>query len=130
MDIRAQAVRSFRLRAHHLDKMLPSGQIETAAGACGVQNSPPGAWETALFNRVEGCTLPELHDALYAAVEAKDHPAATIFAGGQKYNVKNNAKVTADKAEVDFGVKVYSNGKDGNAKGHFAIVTVKLVAVA
>ncbi len=65
MDIRAQAVRSFRLRAHHLDKMLPSGQIETAAGACGVQNSPPGAWETALFNRVEGCTLPELHDALY-----------------------------------------------------------------
>lgn len=72
----------------------------------------------------------ELHDALYAAVEAKDHPAATIFADGQKYSVKNNAKVTADKAEVDFGVKVYSNGKDGNAKGYFAIVTVKLVAVA
>lgn len=71
----------------------------------------------------------ELHDALYASVVAKDHPAATIFAGGQKYNVKNNAKVTADKAEVDFGVKVYSNGKDGNAKGYFAIVTVKLVAV-
>ena len=63
----------------------------------------------------------ELHDALYAA---------TIFADGQKYNVKNNAKVTADKAEVDFGVKIYSNGKDGNAKGYFAIVTVKLVAVA
>lgn len=72
----------------------------------------------------------ELHNALYAAVEAKDHPADTIFADGQKYNVKNNAKVTADKAEVDFGVKVYSNGKDGNAKGYFAIVTVKLVAVA
>lgn len=72
----------------------------------------------------------ELHDALYAAVEAKDHPAAAIFADGQKYNVKNNAKVTADKAEVDFGVKIYSNGKDGNAKGYFAIVTVKLVAVA
>ena len=72
----------------------------------------------------------ELHDALYASVVAKDHPAATIFAGGQKYNVKNNAKVTADKAEVDFGVKVYSNGKDGSAKGYFAIVTVKLVAVA
>ena len=71
----------------------------------------------------------ELHDALYASVVAKDHPAATIFAGSQKYNVKNNAKVTADKAEVDFGVKVYSNGKDGNAKGYFAIVTVKLVAV-
>lgn len=75
-------------------------------------------------------TADKLHEALYAAVEAKEHPAATILADGQKYNVKNNAKVTADKAEVDFGVKVYSNGKDGNAKGYFAIVTVKLVAVA
>ena len=67
--------------------MLPSGQIETAAGACGVQNSPPGAWETALFNRVEGCTLPELHDALvtvrrseaerYAEVPAEELVAMT-----------------------------------------------------
>ena len=72
----------------------------------------------------------DLHDKLFAAVVAKDHAGATIAAGGKNYNVKNNAKVTADKAEVDFGVKVYSNGKDGNAKGYFAIVTVKLVAVA
>ena len=69
----------------------------------------------------------DLHDKLFAAVVAKDHAGATIAAGGKNYNVKNNAKVTADKAEVDFGVKVYSNGKDGNAKGYFAIVTVKLV---
>lgn len=73
----------------------------------------------------------ELHDALYKAVEAKDHAATSIVAkDGKSYNVKNNAKVDADKAEVDFGVKVYSNGKDGSAKGYFAIVTVKLVAVA
>ncbi len=73
----------------------------------------------------------ELHKALYAAVVAKDHTGTPIVAkDGKSYNVKNNAKVTADKAEVDFGVKVYSNGKDGNAKGYFAIVTVKLVAVA
>lgn len=72
----------------------------------------------------------ELHDALYAAVVAKNHAGATIAVGGKNYNVKNNAKVTADKAEVDFGVKVYSNGKDGNAKGYFAIVTVKLVEAA
>lgn len=72
----------------------------------------------------------DLHDKLFAAVVAKDHAGTTIAVGGKNYNVKNNAKVTADKAEVDFGVKVYSNGKDGNAKGYFAIVTVKLVAVA
>lgn len=72
----------------------------------------------------------DLHDKLFAAVVAKDHAGATIAVGGKYYNVKNNAKVTADKAEVDFGVKVYSNGKDGNAKGYFAIVTVKLVEAA
>lgn len=72
----------------------------------------------------------DLHDKLFAAVVAKDHAGATIAVGGKNYNVKNNAKVTADKAEVDFGVKVYSNGKDGNAKGYFAIVTVKLVEAA
>lgn len=73
----------------------------------------------------------DLHEALYKAVEAKGHAATSIVAKDSKsYNVKNNAKVDADKAEVDFGVKVYSNGKDGSAKGYFAIVTVKLVAVA
>ena len=72
----------------------------------------------------------DLHDKLFAAVVAKNHAGATIAVGGKNYNVKNNAKVTADKAEVDFGVKVYSNGKDGNAKGYFAIVVVKLVEVA
>lgn len=73
----------------------------------------------------------ELHEALYAAVVAKGHTGTPIVAkDGKSYNVKNNAKVDANKAEVDFGVKVYSNGQDGNAKGYFAIVTVKLVAAA
>ena len=39
--------------------------LKAAAGACGVQNSPPGAWESAMFNRLEGCTLRALNDALY-----------------------------------------------------------------
>lgn len=58
-------IRQFRLRAHHLDRRLPAGGLLDAAGACGLQNSPPGAWETALFQRLEGCTLPRLRDALY-----------------------------------------------------------------
>ena len=75
-------------------------------------------------------TADKLHEALYAAVVAKGHTGTPIVAkDGKSYNVKNNAKVDANKAEVDFGVKVYSNGQDGNAKGYFAIVTVKLVAV-
>ncbi len=65
MELTPQAVRSFRLRAHHLDTPLPGTALCEAAGACGVQNSPPGAWETALFQRAAGCTLDGLHRALY-----------------------------------------------------------------
>ena len=45
---------SFRLAAHHLDERLSSGELLTAAGACGVQNSPPGSALTALHARVNG----------------------------------------------------------------------------
>lgn len=65
MNLSNEAIRSFRLRAHHLDRKLPAGSLLQAAGACGVQNSPPGAWETSLFLRVAGCTLESLRDALY-----------------------------------------------------------------
>ena len=58
-------IRAFRLAGHHLDRRLPAGGLEEAAGACGVQNSPPGAWESALFLRVEGCTRDGLENALY-----------------------------------------------------------------
>lgn len=64
MNLQAEAILDHRLRAHHLDRRLPLACLEQAAGACGVQNSPPGAWETALFNRVEGCTLEALQEAL------------------------------------------------------------------
>ena len=65
MEIRAEQIRNYRLRAHHLDRKLPADGLLEAAGACGLQNSPPGAWETAAFQRLEGCTLGLLQDALY-----------------------------------------------------------------
>ena len=65
MNIKPEQIRAHRLHAHHLDKKLPLTALETVAGACGLQNSPPGAWETALFNRIENCTLQDLHKALY-----------------------------------------------------------------
>ena len=58
-------VLAHRLHAHHLDAPLPAGGLLRAAAACGLQNSPPGAWETAAFLRVEGACLPDLHRALY-----------------------------------------------------------------
>ena len=65
MTVTLEQVRAFRLRRHHLDCPLPPKRLTEAAGACGVQNSPPGAWETALWNRVEGVTPSQLEDALY-----------------------------------------------------------------
>ena len=65
MTVTGEQARALRLRRHHLDRLLPSGALVEAAAVCGVQNSPPGAWETALRNRVEGVTLPQLEQALY-----------------------------------------------------------------
>lgn len=65
MNVTAARVRGYRLRAHHLDGRLPPDKAAEAAGACGLQNTPPGAWETALFHRLEGCTLQGLEEALY-----------------------------------------------------------------
>ena len=60
-----EQIRAYRLRAHHLDQKLPPDALEKAAGACGLQNSPPGAWETAAYNRLTDCTLRGLQNALY-----------------------------------------------------------------
>lgn len=65
MNIELEQIRAYRLRIHHLDKKLPADGILEAAGVCGLQNSPPGAWETALYNRLEGGSLSMLRRALY-----------------------------------------------------------------
>lgn len=54
-----------RMSAHHLDAPLPAAGLLDVAGACGLQNSPPGAWETAAFQRVEELSITALHEALY-----------------------------------------------------------------
>ncbi len=79
MKIETENIRSYRLKAHHLEKKLPLSGLADAAGACGVQNSPPGAWETAMFNRLEGCSLPILHDALYEKKILLRHGVSAVF---------------------------------------------------
>ena len=63
--VTAQMARSHRLRAHHLAAPLPPGAYCEAAAACGLQNSPPGAFETALFARVQGASPAGIRRALY-----------------------------------------------------------------
>lgn len=65
MDIALEQIRCYRLHVHHLDQAQPAGRLLEAAGVCGLQNSPPGAWETALFFRLNDCSLSALRSALY-----------------------------------------------------------------
>lgn len=64
-EVSVEQIRNFRLQSHHLDAVYPESRIMEAVGACGMQNTPPGAWETALYNRVPGCSLEDMKDLLY-----------------------------------------------------------------
>lgn len=64
IHVSPEQVRRYRLGAHHLDRPYPADQLLPVAGVCGLQNSPPGAWETALFARLQNGTRPLLHRAL------------------------------------------------------------------
>lgn len=52
IELTMEQIRYFRLHAHHLDRFYEPADLISVTGACGLQNTPPGAWETALFNRI------------------------------------------------------------------------------
>lgn len=55
---------AFRLAAHHLTDRLDDQFLPTAAGACGIQDSPPGSALLALHARVRNLTQDRLHRAV------------------------------------------------------------------
>ncbi|MDO4275464.1 MAG: winged helix DNA-binding domain-containing protein [Eubacteriales bacterium] len=65
VDLSVEQIRNFRLYSHHLDKEYQKSDVVSLVGACGMQNSPPGAWETALYNRIPQCGLSEMEDMLH-----------------------------------------------------------------
>jgi hypothetical protein len=54
----------FRLHAHHLDQRLTRARLLDAAGACGVQDSPPGSALLALHARVRDITADRVDHSL------------------------------------------------------------------
>ena len=82
LSLSGDQIRSHRIRAHHLDARRGRDFLLEAAGACGLQNSPPGAWETALFNRIDGFSLDALRNELY---EEKTLVQAWSFRGALWY---------------------------------------------
>lgn len=63
-ELTAEQVRHFRLHQHHLDTWYPKDDLMEVAGACGFQNSPPGAWELALHDRMSEYSQEELRNIL------------------------------------------------------------------
>jgi len=63
--IKNDQIISHRLKAHHLNVLAAKGDLLAVAGNCGLQNTPLGTWETALFNRIENISLEELYAELY-----------------------------------------------------------------
>lgn len=86
---------AFRLDGHNLARRLPSGSLLRAAGACGIQNTPPGSAALSLHARVEGLT-PEGIDS---ALEADKSLMQTFSLRGATY-----AFPTADAAVFTRGV--------------------------
>lgn len=64
VPITAGQVRQYRLAVHHLDRAYSPDELLAAAGVCGVQNTPPGAWETAMHARMPGIPQQALRRAL------------------------------------------------------------------
>lgn len=58
-EVTREQIRQFRIHSHHLDRWYGIEEAASAAGACGFQNSPPGAWETSLCNRISDVTHKE-----------------------------------------------------------------------
>jgi hypothetical protein len=55
---------AFRLRAHHLAERVAEDRLLAAAGACGVQDSPPGSALLALNARVRNLTQEQVAEAV------------------------------------------------------------------
>jgi hypothetical protein len=62
--ISREQIRQYRLHTHHLDAWYQRTDIKEIAGACGFQNSPPGAWESALHNRILDFNLNDMRRML------------------------------------------------------------------
>lgn len=60
--ITREEVRSHLYHAQHL--VTPADSLRAAAGVCGFQNSPPGTWLCAAFNRLPSCSVQQLQQEL------------------------------------------------------------------
>lgn len=64
MDMTDEQVRNYRVQAHHLDQRVPADRLVAVVGVVGMQNTPPGAWEQAVFNRATAVTSVDVQAVL------------------------------------------------------------------
>lgn len=64
MEVSRDQILRFRLSSHHLDRWYAAGDLVELAGVAGFQNTPPGTWETALWNRTRDLSRDGMRDLL------------------------------------------------------------------
>jgi hypothetical protein len=64
MVIDLEQALAFRLESQYLARRLPHGSLFEAAGACGIQNTPPGSAELALHARVSNLIPDDIERAV------------------------------------------------------------------
>lgn len=87
--IERKNVVAFRLASHHLDVRLRKQDLLTAAGRCGIQNTPPGSALLAFHARVEGVSA----DVVAGAVEDRSMLLTWSLRGAPYYVPTAEAEV-------------------------------------
>ena len=105
--VSADQIIAFRFHRHHLDQKLPlSRRLE--AVSCGILNSPPGSWETAMFNRTEDITLQQCRKDLE---EKKDVLQAWSLRGVPTIYPRADSDVFLGGLQAEPGeVEIYAQG--------------------
>ena len=104
--ITREEVRSHLFQAHHL--VTPADSLPEAAGVCGFQNSPPGTWLCAAFNRLRSCSAWQLQQELD---EGRGIMQAWSLRGAPWIFPLHDAAVYLDALCVEEGESwIYTNG--------------------
>lgn len=101
-------VLAFRLAGHHLDTRLPRRLLLQAAGACGVQNTPPGSAALALHARVADLSPAHVEQALgtdKTLLQARSRRGAPVVFPTADLAVFTQALLPADEPSLRFFIR-------------------------
>jgi hypothetical protein len=126
---------AFRLSSHHLDRRLPAGSLLKVAGACGVQNTPPGSAELSFLARLEGLAPGDIDKAVEerrTLAQAWSLRAAPHLFPAADLDIFTLALLPWDEASLRFFVRGVSDHLDkaGMSAARLLELTSEMVGIA